>query len=60
MMRWYNVELNRVEADGLKRILHNNDVKYETSQADAMVHFEIFLKEGGEEYIKINAYLSTN
>ena len=59
-MKWYNVELKRVDADGLKRVLKDNGVKYETSQADAMIHFEILLNESSKEYETINDFLSAN
>lgn len=59
-MKWYNVELKKTDADGLKALLHSLKVKFETSGAGAMVHFEILLNEGGAEFEKINDYLESN
>ena len=42
MMKWYNIELNNNESEDLKMILNQYNVKYETSQADNMTHFEIY------------------
>lgn len=59
-MKWYNVELKKTDADGLKKLLHENGVKFETSGAGNMVHFEILLNEGGAEFEKVNGYLENN
>ena len=59
-MKWYNVELKKTDADRFRSLLHSQKVKFETSQADTMVHFEILLEKGSAEFEKINAYLQAN
>ena len=41
-MKWYNIELNKVDTDDLRMILKEYGVKYETSQVDNLTHFEIY------------------
>lgn len=41
--KWHNVELNHAESDGFRKFLKDNAIKYETSAADNMVHFEVLV-----------------
>lgn len=42
-MKWYNVELNIVEAENLHQELMERNIKHELSAADNLIHFEILL-----------------
>lgn len=44
-MKWYNVELNIVEAEKLHQELMYRDIKHKLSAADNLIHFEILLNE---------------
>lgn len=44
-MKWYNVELNIVEAEKLHQELMYLDIKHKLSAADNLIHFEILLNE---------------
>lgn len=44
-MKWYNVELNIVEAEKLHQELMHRDIKHKLSAADNLIHFEILLNE---------------
>lgn len=42
-MKWYNVELNTVEAENLHQELMEQNIKHEMSAAYNLIHFEILL-----------------
>lgn len=42
MMKWYNVELNKTDADLFRVELKKSGVKYEASAAYNMIHFEVY------------------
>lgn len=44
-MKWYNVELNIVEAEKLHQELMERNIKHEMSAAYNLIHFEILLNE---------------
>ena len=41
--KWHNVELSQQEANEFKKYLHDNNIKFETSGAGDLVHFEVFV-----------------
>lgn len=41
--KWYRVELNREDADKLRRFLKENKIYYEASGCWNLIHFEIKL-----------------
>lgn len=57
MKLYKNVELSKTEAEQLKVFLKNNKIKFETSGADNLVHFEILVNQFEEK--KINEFLET-
>ena len=44
-MKWYNVELNIVEAEELHERLTERNIKHELSAAYNLIHFEILLNK---------------
>ena len=42
-MKWYNVELNIVEAENLHQELMERSIKHEMSAAYNLIHFEVLL-----------------
>lgn len=42
-MKWYNVELNTVEAENLHQELMEQNIKHEMSAVYNLIHFEILL-----------------
>lgn len=59
-MKWYNVELNRNDADKLKYLLKQEGIKYEASGGcESLIHFEILLNAGGKQFDKVNRFLET-
>ena len=44
-MKWYNVELNIMEAEKLHQELMERNIKHEMSTAYNLIHFEILLNE---------------
>lgn len=57
MKLYKNVELSKSDSNKLKEFLKNNKIKFETSGADNLVHFEILVNKFEE--IKINEFLET-
>lgn len=41
--KWHNVELSQQEAGEFKKYLRDNNIKFETSGAEDLVHFEVFV-----------------
>ena len=44
-MKWYNVELNIVEAEKFHQELMERNIKHEMSAAYNLIHFEILLNK---------------
>ena len=57
MKLYKNVELSKGEAEELKVFLKNNKIKFETSGAENLVHFEILVNKFEEK--KINDFIDT-
>lgn len=55
MKLYKNVELSKSDAEQLKVFLKNNKIKFETSGAENLVHFEILINKFEEK--KINEFL---
>lgn len=55
MEKYYNIELSKIESGILKEFLIKNNIKFEISNSDNMVHFEILLNK--ENYNKVNKFL---
>jgi len=56
-MKWYNVELNKVDSDLFRTELKTNNIYYEASGAGKMTHFEI--KCNKEQLNRLNNFLDT-
>ena len=61
-MKWYNVELDskvqingHSDSDAFRKFLMDNYIKFETSAAGKMVHFEVYADE--DIMRKCNAFL---
>lgn len=55
-MGWRNIELNQASVDKLREYLRARGIKYETSGAGSLVHFEILVAD--EQMVSdINEYL---
>ena len=48
--RWLNVELERDDADKLRVFLRQSGIKYETSEAGNLIHFECLMDKVDEEF----------
>lgn len=57
MKLYKNVELSKSDAEQLKVFLKNNKIKFETSGAENLVHFEILVNKFEEK--KINDFIDT-
>ena len=57
MKLYKNVELSKRDAEQLKVFLKNNKIKFETSGAENLVHFEILVNQFEEK--KINDFIDT-
>lgn len=55
MKKWLNVELGKDRADKFKIYCKANYIKYEASEADNLIHFEVYVNE--EEENKLNIWL---
>ena len=56
--RWHNVELeNGTEADGFRQFLKDNGIRFETSGAYNLVHFEVLVNT--EEMESCDTFLGT-
>lgn len=55
MKHFYNVELNKEDAEKLKVYLKENGIYFEPSACYNLIHFEINIDE--EEVKKVNAFL---
>lgn len=55
--KWHNVELNHAESDWFRQFLKDNAIKYETSAAGYMVHFEVLVDN--DEMEKCDTFLGT-
>lgn len=55
MKLYKNVELPKSDSDKLKEFLNNNKIKYETSEAYNLIHFEILVNQFEEK--SINEFL---
>lgn len=51
MKKWYNVELENTSARYLRTYLIENSIKYETSSAYNLIHFEIELDSKQAEQV---------
>lgn len=56
-MKYYNIELLRTQAERLKTLLYNLQIKFEISAGGAYYHFEILLDPASKEYKKINDFI---
>lgn len=54
-MKWYNVELNTVEAENLHQELMEQNIKHEMSAAYNLIHFEILATP--KQADEINAWM---
>ena len=54
MKKWFNVELNERDAVKMKEFLIERGIKFETSGYFELVHFEILLEKGSDEYNAVN------
>ena len=51
-MKWYNVELQKgKQADAFRCYLKTNGIRYESSETDNMIHFEVYTDEIHLPYI---------
>ena len=57
MKKWYNVELNKDEAEKMKAYLKANGIYFEPSSCYNLIHFEIKADEA--EVKKVSAFLET-
>ena len=57
MKTFYNVELNKEDAEKLKTYLKANGIYFEPSACYNLIHFEI--KADGVEFEKVNKFLET-
>lgn len=57
MKLYKNVELSKDDSSKLREFLIDNKIKFETSGADNLVHFEILVNSLEEK--KINNFLDT-
>lgn len=57
MKLYKNVELSKNDAEELKVFLKKSKIKFETSQADNLIHFEILVNQFEEK--AINNFLDT-
>ena len=55
MRHFYNVELNKADAERLKAYLKDNGIYFEPSSCYNLIHFEIKVDE--EELKKVNEFL---
>ena len=55
MRKFYNVELNKVDAEKLKAYLKDNGIYFEPSACYNLIHFEIKVNEA--ELQMVNDYL---
>lgn len=56
MKRFYNVELNKEDAEKLKAYLEENGIYFEPSSCYNLIHFEIKVDEA--ELEKVNKFLA--
>lgn len=49
MRKWVNVELKRDVADKLRLYCKVKGVKFETSEADNLIHFELYLNDAEQK-----------
>lgn len=56
-MKWYNVELDKENAEKLKAFLKSEGIYFEPSSCYNLIHFEIKLDENGIK--KVNDFLDT-
>jgi len=57
MKLYKNVELSKNDAEELKVFLKKSKIKFETSQVDNLIHFEILVNQFEEK--AINNFLDT-
>lgn len=48
---WKNVELPKADADKLRSFLKRADIKFETSEADNLIHFEAYINDFETEVV---------
>ena len=58
-MKYYNCELPLQDAEGLKELLYDLNVRFEVSAAWTLYHFEILLGKNSDEYNAIVNYLNS-
>lgn len=56
MKHFYNVELNKEEAEKLKAYLRDNGIYFEPSSCYNLIHFEIKMNEAEAE--QVNKFLA--
>ena len=57
MKQWYNVELNKDDAEKLKAYLKAEGIYFEPSSCYNLIHFEVKVDEA--ELKKVNDFLET-
>ena len=55
--KWYNIELERDEADTMKAYLDKYGYTYESSEAFNLIHIEVYLTP--DEFHKVFEYAET-
>lgn len=53
---WYGTELTKEGAELFKEYLRHNDIYFEASQADSLIHFECFMTD--EELYSADIWLT--
>lgn len=56
--KWYSVELDEKSAIKLRIFLSDNSIKYEMSEADNLLHFELELSD--TQFVIVENYLEKN
>lgn len=56
MKHFYNVELNKQDAEKLKAYLKENNIYFEPSECYSLIHFEVKVDEA--ELEKVNKFLA--
>ena len=54
--RWFNIELNKIQAAIFKDVLRYNGYRYEPSSCYDLIHFEIFITSE-KDFQRISEFL---
>ena len=57
MRKYVSCELSAGQAEKFKKYLKENNIRYETSEADTLIHFECYMNQSEME--KANSLLDT-